>query len=177
MAFKIRPEKVAVIDEIKEKVSSAKSVILTDYMGLNVAEVTKLRAELRNNNVEYKVYKNTLASRAVKELNIEGLDESLKGPTAIAFSFDDPVAPAKVLMDFAKDNEKLQVKAGIVEGKVVTVDDIEALSKLPSREELLSMLLRTMQGPITGFVNVLAGNMRNMVNVLNAIKEQKEKNE
>ena len=173
MAHKVRPEKVQVVDEIKDKVSKAKSVILTDYMGLNVEEITALRRELRANNVEYKVYKNTMAYRALEALEIKGLDKSLKGPTAFALSYDDPVAPAKVLVKFAKQNSKFSVKAGMVEGKVVDQERINALSELPSRDELLAMLLRTMQGPVTGFVNVLAGNIRNLVGVLSAIQDKK----
>ncbi len=175
MAFKIRPEKAEMVSEIKEKLSSAKSIVVTDYMGLNVAQITELRRKLRQSKVEYKVYKNTLAQIALKELNIIGLDDYLKGPTALAFSYDDSVAPAKVLVDYQKGNEKLKVRAGIVDGKVYDATMIVALSKLPSRDVLLSQMLRTMQGPIYGIVNVLAGNMRNMVCVLNAIKEQKEK--
>lgn len=175
MAFKIRPEKAEMVTEIKEKLHSAKSIVVTDYMGLNVAQITELRRKLRESKVEYKVYKNTLAQIALKELDINGLEEYLKGPTALAFSYDDAVAPAKVLVEYQKKNEKLKVRAGIVEGKVYDNTQIVALSKLPSRNELLSQLLRTMQGPITGIVTVLSGNMRNMVCVLNAIKEQKEK--
>lgn len=174
MAYKIRPEKVKVVEEIKEKLERSKSIVLSDYMGLNVEEITALRRDLRDNDVEYKVYKNTLAVRAFHELDIEGLDESLKGPTAFAISYDDPVAPARVLVKFAKDNEKLSVKAGMVEGNLVGLEEIKSLAMLPSREELLAMLLRTMNGPATGFVNVLAGNIRNLVGVLSAIKDEKE---
>ncbi len=174
MAYKIRPEKVKVVEEIKEKLDRCKCIILSDYMGLNVEEITALRKELRENNVEYKVYKNTLAVRAFHELEVDGLDESLKGPTAFAISYDDPVAPAKVLVKFSKNNEKLSVKAGMVEGNLVDLGQIENLATLPSREELLGMLLRTMNGPATGFVNVLAGNIRNLVGVLSAIKDKKE---
>ncbi len=170
----IRPEKAEVVKEIKEKIEKSKGIVLSDYMGLNVEEITALRRELRANNVEYKVYKNTLAARAFHELKVEELDGDLKGPTAFAISYDDPVAPAKVLVKFSKDNEKLSVKAGMVEGKIVDLGQIKALAELPSRDELLGMLLRTMNGPATGFVNVLAGNIRNLVGVLNAIKEEKE---
>ncbi len=177
MAKKVNQKKKEVVDELKEKISSANSIILTDYMGLNVAEMTELRRKLYENDVDYKVCKNTLAKIAFNECDIDDLNEELKGPTAIAFSYEDPVSPAKVLVEYAEDNENLQVKSGLVEGKYVGFDKIEELSKLPSKEQLIAMLLRTMKAPITGIVRVLDGNFGKLVRVLDQIKEKKESNE
>jgi large subunit ribosomal protein L10 len=177
MAKKVNPKKLEVVKELKEKISSANSIILTDYMGLNVAEITELRRKLHENDVDYKVCKNTLAKIAFNELEIEELDDQLKGPTAIAFSYEDPVSPAKVLIEYAEDNEKLTVKSGLVEGEFVGLEKIEELSKLPSKEELIAMLLRTMKAPITGIVRVLDGNLGKFVRVLDQIKQKKESNE
>ncbi|MBI4733659.1 MAG: 50S ribosomal protein L10, partial [Rubrobacteridae bacterium] len=113
-----RPEKVASVEEIKDKMSRAKSVILTDYRGLSFEQISELRNKLRPLNVEYKVFKNTLAKIAIKELNLEELDQHFVGPTAMAISYDDPVAPAKPLADFAKATKLLELKAGVVEGSV-----------------------------------------------------------
>lgn len=173
MAKKIKPKKIEIVDKLKEKISASKSVVLTDYMGLNVAEITELRSNLYDDDVDYMVCKNTLAKRAFNELDINELDDYLKGPTAIAFSYSDPVAPARIIVDFAEENEKISLKSGIVEGKHVENDKLEELAKLPSKEELLAMLLRAMKAPINGVVNVLNGNITKFVNVLNEIKKEK----
>lgn len=143
--------KKEVVTEIAEKLRASKSTIIVDYRGLNVAEVTELRKQLREAGIEFKVYKNTLTRRAVAEVGLEGLDEVLTGPNAIAFSNEDVVAPAKILNEFAKKNEALEIKAGIIEGDVASVEDVKALANLPSREGLLSMLLSVLQAPIRNF--------------------------
>ncbi|HZH59085.1 MAG TPA: 50S ribosomal protein L10 [Metabacillus sp.] len=143
--------KKEVVTEIAEKLRASKSTIIVDYRGLNVAEVTELRKQLREAGIEFKVYKNTLTRRAVAEVGLEGLDEVLTGPNAIAFSNEDVVAPAKILNEFAKKNEALEIKAGIIEGNVASVEDVKALANLPSREGLLSMLLSVLQAPIRNF--------------------------
>ena len=169
-----RPEKVAVVEEIKDRLSKAQGIILADYRGLTVAQATELRRKLREAGVEFKVLKNTLTAIAAKEVGYEGLISLLVGPTAIAFGYDDPVAPAKVLSEFAKPNPALELKGGLLEGKVLDVAGVKALADLPSREELLSQVLRGMQAPISGLVNVLQGTIRNLVYALDAVRKQKE---
>lgn len=166
--------KQQVVNEISDKLNRAVSAVLTDYRGLNVSEATKLRKELREAGVEYRVLKNTLTKLAAEKVGLDGLNKDLVGPTAIAFSYDDPVAPARILSKFAKDHKKLVLKAGVVEGKVIDFAGITALAELPSREVLLAQVLAGFQAPVSGFVNVLQGNLRNFACVINAIKEQKE---
>lgn len=144
-------KKKQIVEEIVGKFRDSVSTIIVDYRGLNVAEVTELRKKLREANVEFKVYKNTLTRRAVEQTEINGLEEFLTGPNAIAFSSEDVVAPAKVLSEFAKDHEALEIKAGVIEGNIATVEEIKAIADLPSREGLLSMLLSVLQAPIRNF--------------------------
>jgi Ribosomal protein L10 len=147
----VREEKKQIVAEIAEKLRTSKSAILADYRGLNVAQMTELRKKLREAGCEIKVYKNTLARRATAEVGLTELDPFLVGPTAIAFGPEDPVAPAKILAEFAKENEALELKAGVVEGRVVSAEEIKAIAKLPSREGLLAMLLSVLQAPIRNF--------------------------
>lgn len=168
-----RPEKEAAVSELQEKFSKSQSVILADYRGLNVAEVTELRKKLREAGVEYKVVKNTLTSRAAKAANIEGLDQFLSGPTALAFGFNDVVAPAKILADFAKDHKKLELKGGVLEGKIIDLAAVKELASLPSREALLGQVAGLLQAPMRGLVTVLSGPLRNAVYALEAIRKQK----
>lgn len=170
----IRKQKGLVVQELKDKFSKSSSAILVDYMGLNVQEVTELRENFRKAGVDYKVYKNTLTEIAAKEIGLEGLIPFLEGPTAIAFSEDDPVAPAKILTDAIKKYRKIEFKAGVLDGKVIDVDGVKALAELPSREELIAKLLGSMNAPISNLVGVLSGPARALVYALNAIKEQKE---
>lgn len=172
---KQRLVKEQTVADIKEKLEHSTSVVLTDYRGLNVAKVTKLRTQLRDAGIEYRVLKNTLTSRAAHQLGLEQLDSYLEGPTAIAFS-KDPVAPAKILFDFAKTNKELEIKAGILEGKVIDVNQVKALADLPSREQLLAKVLGAMQSPLYGMAAVLNGPLRNFVYALEAIRKQKEAN-
>ena len=146
-----------------EKFESAASVVIVDYRGLTVEEVTNLRKQLRDAGVEMKVIKNSILSRAAKKVGLDGLDEVFTGPTAVAFSNDDVVAPAKIIDEFAKDAKALEIKGGVIEGKVSSVEQITALAKLPNREGLLSMLLSVLQAPVR--------------NVAYAVKAVAEKNE
>ncbi|NLJ73413.1 MAG: 50S ribosomal protein L10 [Firmicutes bacterium] len=171
-----RPEKVAMVQEIQERLAKSQGAVLTDYRGLNAAEVTELRKRLRDAGVEYKVLKNTLTILAAQELELDGLIPLLEGPTAIAFGYDDPVAPAKIISEFAKTNKNLEVKGGLLEGNILDPAGVQDLAELPSREVLLSMVARGMQGPIAGLVNVLQGNIRNLVYALDAVRQQKEAN-
>jgi large subunit ribosomal protein L10 len=169
-----RPEKVAIVEELADKLLKGQGVVLADYRGLSVKEITALRSELRKVGVEFKVVKNTLTRLAARKADLEELESVLVGPTAIAFGYDDQVAVAKAISDFAKKNDKLKVKGGVVDGKVIDVEGVEALAKLPSKPELLAQVLRGMQAPIGGLVNVLHGVLRNLVYVLEAVRKQKE---
>lgn len=148
-------EKKKVVEEITEKLKGSKGTVLVDYRGLDVAQVTELRRQLREAGCELKVYKNTLSRRATAALQMEDLNEYLVGPTAIAFSLEDAIQAAKVLHKFAKDHEALEIKAGIVEGQVVTKAEVEELADLPSREGLLAMLLSVLQAPVRNFALVV----------------------
>lgn len=167
-------QKQAQVDEIKEKIEAAKSIVLMNYHGLNVGEVTELRDKFRAEEVDYKVYKNTLMRRAFTELGYEGLYEILKGPSSIAFSMADAVPAAKIASEFAKDHEALEIKSGVLDGKVISTDMIESLAKLPSREVLIAQVLGGLNAPIQGLANVLNGTIRGLAVVLNAIAEKKE---
>ncbi|PZE19151.1 50S ribosomal protein L10 [Paenibacillus xerothermodurans] len=139
------------VAEVTDKLKESSCTIVADYRGLNVGQVTELRKQLREAGIEFQVLKNTLTRRATANAELTALDEFLTGPTAIAFSKDDVVTPAKILTDFAKKNDALNVKAGVVEGKVVGTDQIKELAALPSREGLLSMLLSVLQAPVRNF--------------------------
>ncbi len=169
-----KADKKAVIKEVEKKLQDAQSVVLADYRGLTVQQITDLRRELRSQSVDFKVYKNTLIKRAIKNKNIDGLNEYLAGPTAVAFGYDDPVAPAKVLSDFAKKYKTLSVKGGLLEGGVVDASVIKALAALPSREVLLAKLAGALQAPVSGLANVLNGPMRGLAAALNQVAEQKK---
>ena len=168
-----RPEKEAVVKELTDKFSSAKSLVITDYLGLNVAEMTELRSRLREAGVEFKVVKNTLATIAANDVEMEEMTDYFSGPTAIAFGEDDAVSPAKVLVEFAKDHEVLEIKAGLLNGEIISKEKVESLAEIPSREELLAKAFASMKAPLSGLVNVLQGNIRGLVQVLNQIKEEK----
>ncbi len=163
------------VEEIKDRFSRAKSAILIDYRGLTVEEVTGLRNEFRKQGVEYKVYKNTLINRALEESGIKGMEEYLNGPTAVAFGYQDAVAPAKIIDGAITKLKKTQVKAGYVEGKVFNATAVKALADLPSREVLMARLMGSMQAPITGTVTVLGGVLRSVLYALKAVQEVKEK--
>jgi large subunit ribosomal protein L10 len=171
----IRPEKAAKVAELKELLTSSQGVVLVNYCGLTVAEDTELRKQMREAGVKYMVAKNTFIRIAAKEAGIEGLDGILEQNTALACSADDPVAPAKITHTFGKDHEALQIKGGLLNGKAISVDEINALAELPSKEELLAKLVGSMQAPISGLVNVLHGTLRSLVTVVDAIREKKEK--
>ena len=170
----IRPEKVAKIAEIKELLSNSKCTILVDFCGLTVAQDTALRRKMREAGVHYNVVKNTLLRIAAQEVGIEGLEPSLEMNTAIAVAPEDPVAVAKIVCDFAKENKELKVKVGVLDGKVIGAEEIKALAALPPKEVLVAKLLGSMNAPISGFVNVLQGTIRNVVYALDAVRKQKE---
>ncbi|MCD6580438.1 MAG: 50S ribosomal protein L10 [Desulfuromusa sp.] len=166
--------KVQVVEEFAAKLATAKAAFLADYRGLTVEQVNELRGKLHEAGVEYRVVKNTLLRLAAKGTSFECLSEYLQGPTAIAISQDDPVAPAKVLNDFAKDSKVFELKTGVLDGKILSAEDIKALADLPSREVLLAKMLGSINAPVSNFVGVLAAVPRSLVQVLGAIKDQKE---
>ncbi len=167
-------EKQKIVAALREKFEAAQVVIVTDYKGLDVAQMNDLRRKLREAEVEYQVVKNTMLTRASQETDVAQLTDTFKGPSAIALAFTDPVAPAKVLTQFAKENDKLEIKAGVMNGKLLDLSAITALAKLPSREELLAQVLAAMNAVPQGLVSALADAPRRLVNVLNAVKDQKE---
>ena len=175
----VSPAKAAVVEEMKEKLQSAQGAVFVGFSGLTVADVTKLRRKFREGGVEYKVIKNTLTRIAADELGYSALDAIFEGPTALAYSTEDAVAPAKILKEFIKETktEALTVKAGLADDQVIDVAAVDALASLPSREELLAKLVGSMQAPISGLVNVLQGNIRNMVYVLDAVRAKKAEQE
>ncbi len=168
-----RTEKEEVITKVREKFSEAKIGVLTGYRGMTVAEMTDLRKRLREASVEYRVIKNNLAKIASEGTPVEPLREHFTGPTAIALSFDDVVAPAKILNNATKDFKKLEILAGSMDGNLLNKDEIVRIASMPSRDELLGMFLRVMQAPVTGFATVLSAPLRDLMGVLNAVKDQK----
>ena len=167
-------EKKGIVENLHERFSKSKVVILTDYKGLDVDAINDLRMKLRESEIEYQVVKNSLLIRASEGTDIELIKDRFKGPSAVALSYDDPVAPAKVLTQFAGDNENLEIKAGVMNGKVLEFSAIKALSALPSREALIGQLLSVINGVPIGFVRTLGEIPRQLLNVMQAIKEQKE---
>ena len=167
-------EKKRIADDLKKRFDKSTIVILTDYKGLNVESMNALRRKLREANAEYQVVKNSLLVRASEGNDVALIKDQFKGPSAIALSYDDPVAPAKALTDFIKDNKNFEIKLGVLNGKVIDLDGIKALSSLPTREVLLAQVLSTMNAVPTSLVTALSDVPRRLLNVLQAIKEQKE---
>ena len=156
-------KKAQEVEVVTAKLKEAASVVVVDYRGLTVEQVTDLRKQLRDANIEMKVIKNGILRRAAEAAGLEGMEDVFVGPTAVAFSNEDVVAPAKIMNDFAKNADKLEIKGGIIEGNVSSVEEIVALAKLPSREGLLSMLLSVLQAPV-----------RNVAYAVKAVSEAKE---
>jgi large subunit ribosomal protein L10 len=167
-------EKQQIAEDLRERLSKSAIIVLTDYKGLDVAAMNDLRRKLRAEDIEYQVVKNTLLIRASEDNDIALIKDYFKGPSAIALSYDDPIAPAKVLSQFAKENNKLEIKAGVMNGQVLDANAIKALAKLPSREVLLGQLLSALNAVPTSFVRTIAEIPRGFVSVLAAIRDQKE---
>lgn len=163
MSQTVIEQKQQIVDEMTQKFEDAVSIVIMDYRGLTVEQVTELRKQLREAGVEMRVVKNTMLRRAAQAAGLEGLEDVFKGPTAVAFSNEEVVAPAKIVAEFAEDAEVLEIKGGVVEGSVATVEQINALAKLPSREGLLSMLLSVLQAPV-----------RNTALAVKAVADQKD---
>ena len=151
------------VSKLADKMKEAKLILLTDYRGINVEDVTTLRADLRKGNAEYKVIKNNITRRALAECKIEGLEEQLEGPTAVIMSLEDYLEPLKAIYNFSKDNDYYKIKGGVIDGKVMTTEELITLAKLPSRETLLSML-----------AGALLGNISKLAVALDQVKVQKE---
>lgn len=165
--------KKQVVEEITEKINNSKSVVLVNYKGLTVAEVTELRNAFRKANVEYKVLKNTLVRKAFNEMGINSFDEDLNGPTAVAFGSDETGA-AKIIAEANKKyGDKISAKSAFVDGAYVDVNGVKALAAMPTKEELIAKMLGSMQSPITKFAGVLSATLRGVVIALNAIAEKK----
>ena len=158
----ILKQKEEEVSKLAEKLKEAKIILLTDYRGISVADVTKLRADLRNTNSEYKVIKNNIIKRALDANGESGLDDLLEGPTAIVIGTEDYLEPSKVIYNFSKNNEFYKIKGGIIEGKVMTAEEIITLAKLPSRQELMAKL-----------AGALLGNITKLAVALDAVREQK----
>jgi len=160
---KIINQKIKEVEELAEKINKAKVVLLTDYRGINVGDVTGVRAKLRGANTEYRVIKNNITRRALEKCGFEGLNDLLTGPTAVVLGYEDYLEPSKVIYEYAKANDFYKIKGGIIEGKVVSAEEIITLAKLPSREQLLSML-----------AGALLGNISKLAVALDQVKLQKE---
>ena len=167
-------EKKRIADDLQARFNKSTIVILTDYKGLDVLTMNVLRRRLREANAEFQVAKNSLLARAAEGNSITLIKDHFKGPSAIAISYGDPVAPAKVLTDFLKENKNFQIKVGVLNGKFVNFEGIKALATLPSREVLLAQLLATMNAVPTALVTALSDVPRRLLNVLQAIKKEKE---
>ena len=160
---KILNQKKKEVSDLAEKMKQAKIILLTDYRGINVSDVTKLRAELRNSNSEFRVINNNITRRALAEAGIDGLDSLLEGPTAVVMNNEDYLETAKAIYNYSKDNDFYKIKGGVIEGKVMTAEEIITLAKLPSKETLLSML-----------AGALLANISKLAVALDQVKEQKE---
>jgi len=170
----VRPEKETAVAYIAEKLSDSSGVYLADYKGLDVEQINDLRNQLREASVEFKVIKNTLARISVNKVGFEGLLKYLDGPTAMAFCLADPIIGAKILSEFQKENDKLNLKACIFDGQVYDQDRIKEIAKLPGKEQILAQTVGTIAGPLKNMVNVIHALLSATVNVLDQIRKQKE---
>jgi len=170
-----KPEKEKIVTELTENISAAKSILLTDFAGLNVEEISALRNQLRESSVQYKVVKNTLTRIAVERLGISQITNYLDGPTAIAIGTADPFAPIKIISEFIKKNNKSAIKAFYFDGQLYKGAEVDELAKLPGKEVLLAKLVGTIGAPLSNFVFVLKNVLQQLVTVVNEIKEKKEK--
>lgn len=168
-----KQSKQDLVAELAEQLKGTKAAFLADYRGLNVEKSTELRRKLRAAGAEYRIIKNTLLRLAAQGTPAACLDPQLKGPTAVTLVTADPVAPAKALVEFAKVNQAFELKAGMLDGKLLSAAEVKALAELPSREVLLARLLGTLNAPTSNFVGVLAAVPRSLVQVLSAVKDQK----
>lgn len=169
----LRKQKKQVVSELQASIEGIRAAILTDYRGLNVAEITRLRNQLREASVKYRIVKNALIKLALKETHLAPLIDKISGPTALALSYDDPLSPAKILEEFRKNQRKLEIMGGIVEGRLVDQEGIKKLAEIPSREVLLGQLMSVLGIGPTRLITVLSANLHKLLHVLNAIRLQK----
>ncbi|HEX9020409.1 MAG TPA: 50S ribosomal protein L10 [Nitrospirota bacterium] len=163
-----KQEKKETIDELHEKFARAKTAVITGYTGINVEQITELRSKLRQSKVEYRVVKNTLARKAAEGTGLEALKDHFVGPVGIALGYDDVVAPAKVLSEFSKTQEKLQLKVGVLDGKLLKLADIKALASLPSLDALRGKIIGLLQAPASRMVGVLQAPAGQLARVMKA---------
>lgn len=169
-----KSEKETLVTELSEKLRSAQSVILTDFSGLDVEADTELRRRLRKARVDYRVVKNTLATRAARAVGLEALVKHLSGPTAIAFGGSDPTAPAKILVEFSKDRSLPRIKGGFWEGRALGADEIKIIASLPGKEMLQAQFLATLQGPMSSFMGLLNAGPQQFLAILAALADKKK---
>ena len=170
----MNPKKDSEVKALEEKFRAAKSAILTDFRGLNVAEMTALRNLLRKSNIEYRVIKNRLAKIAIKNTSLAELDSLLSGPNGMSLGYDDPVSASRLLSQFLRSTSNLSIKGGVIEGKLYKKEEILAIAELPSREVLIAQVVSGMASPLGRFVQVLSGPIRQFVGTLEAIRAQRE---
>lgn len=172
-----KEEKEKIVADLTKIFAEAKGVYLTDFSGINVDTINDLRRQFRQENIDYRVVKNTLTRLSIKDLPLEDLRPFLDGPTGIAFSYEDPLLPGKLIEKFHKETNLMPIKAALIEGSVYDKDMAEKIVNLPSRDTLIAQLLGTLQSPISGLAMVLSGLLRNLVGVLDAIKQKQEEGE
>ncbi|HNU74582.1 MAG: 50S ribosomal protein L10 [Deltaproteobacteria bacterium ADurb.BinA179] len=172
-----RTDKEVLVNQLHDELGKSQAVFVTDYMGLNVEKLTQLRKSIKDAGGKYRVVKNTLLNRAAHDTPVAKLDASFAGPTAIAIALNDPVSIAKVLVNFAKDNEQLEIQAGVLGSQLLDENGIQALAKMPGKEVLLAKMLGSLNAPVSNFVGVFAALLRQLVYVLKAVEEQKRQGE
>jgi len=165
------------VDDLSEKLGRAKGVYLTDYLGLNVEDITDLRREFYANDVEYMVAKNTLFKLAAKNSDLSGLDDYLNGATAVALSYEDPISPARVLKKFTNDHDLPKVKGIVIDGNIIDVSEFARIANLPSKDESLAKLVALLQSPLMKLIWALKSPMSDMTNMLNNLKDKQSKKE
>lgn len=169
----LKPQKAEVVDKLKQKLKRSKSLFITDFTGLNVAEINGLRKDFKKKGAEYVVAKNTLLRLAVKEVGLDPILNYLEGPTGVVFGYEDPIIPAKILYDFNKKTDKPKTKAFWIEENLFEGEKLENLAKIPSREELLNQIVWSINSPITNLIGTLDGVLRNFIGTLEAIVKAK----
>jgi len=170
-----KPEKERIVDEIAEQLQQAQGIYLTDFTGLSVAEITELRNNFRNAGVEFRVVKNSLTRLSAQKAGMDNLIDYLTGPTALALGRDEPIAPARIVKEFAKKTEKPTIKVGLIEGQIIAPDEVESIINIPPREVLLGQVVGTFSAPMSDLVSVLTSLLSSFVSTLDAIKFKKEK--
>lgn len=170
----LRPEKERIVQELTEKFQKAQSVYLADFKGLDVTSIMELRRNLRSESVEFLVVKNTLARLAIDEAGVHELRDFFEGPISVAFGYDDPVTPARILVDFSKKHERPEIRGGLLEGRVLTAEQIKEVASLPSKQELLIKIATLAQSPLAGFVNRCQGLLQKLVATIEALRVKRQ---